>query len=128
MAAERIMVVDDQADIRSLLKYCLEKEGYHVLLAGDGLEALEKARVEKPDLIILDLGLPKMDGFGVLERLKGDAETSVIPVIVLTAYKYEENRARSFELGAVGFVPKPFSPRKLVAEVGKILGAEKSRP
>lgn len=79
------------------------------------------------DLIILDLALPRLDGFGFLERLRGEAETRAIPVIVLTAYKYEENRVRSLELGAVEFVPKPFSPRKLVADVGMILGAGKKR-
>jgi len=123
MAAKRIMVIDDDANIRSVLKYCLEKKGYHVLLSGDGLDAVHKAKLERPDLIILDLALPRLDGFGFLERLKSEAETRAIPVIVLTAYSYEENRRKSLELGAVEFVPKPFSPRQLVAEVRKILGA-----
>jgi len=125
VVAKRIMVIDDDANIRSVLKYRLEKEGYSVLLSGDGLDAVERSRLERPDLIILDLALPRLDGFGFLKRLRGEAETRDIPVIVLTAYKYEENRIRSLELGAVEFVPKPFSLRELVADVGRILGAVK---
>ena len=126
MAAKRIMVIDDDANIRSVLKYRLEKEGYSVLLSGDGLDALERAKLERPDLIILDLALPRLDGFGFLERLRSEAETRAIPVIVLTVYRHEENRTRSLELGAVEFVPKPFSLRKLVADVGRILGVMKT--
>ena len=92
-----------------------------MLLSGDGLDGLEKVKLERPDLIILDLVMPRLDGFGFLERLKSEAETSAIPVIVLTVYKYEENRSRSLELGAVGFVPKPFSLRELVTRVGEHL-------
>ena len=117
MAAKRVMVIDDDANIRSALKYRLEKEGYSVLLSGDGLDGLEKVKLERPDLIILDLVMPRLDGFGLLERLKSEAETRAIPVIVLTAYNCEENRSRSLELGAVGFVSKPFSLRKLAMKV-----------
>jgi CheY-like chemotaxis protein len=127
MAADRIMVVDDDRNIRLVLKYRLEKEGYHVLLAGDGVDALEKVRAEKPDLIILDLAMPRMDGFGFLEEIRGDGRASSVPVIVLTAYGFETNRARSLELGAVEFVTKPFSPRQLVAEVWKVLRGKKKR-
>jgi len=127
MAAERIMVVDDDLNLRLVLKYRLEKEGYHVLLAGDGVDALEKVKAEKPDLIILNLAMLRMDGFGFLEEIRSNSRTSAVPVIVLTAYGYESNRARSLELGAVEFVTKPFSPRQLVAEVWKVLGAKKKR-
>ncbi len=128
MAADRVMVVDDDVNIRLVLKYRLEKEGYHVLLAGDGMDALEKVRAEKPDLIILDLTMPRMDGFGFLEGIRGNGSgTSTIPVIVLTAYGYETNRARSLELDAAEFMTKPFSPRQLVSEVWKILGAKKKK-
>jgi len=127
VAAEKIMVVDDDLNIQVVLKYRLEKEGYHVLLAKDGVDALEKIKAEKPDLIILDLAMPRMDGVEFLEQMRGDAEVSAVPVIVLTAYRFESNRAKSLELGAVEFVPKPFSPRQLVAEVWKILGAKKKR-
>ena len=128
MAADRIMVVDDDQNIRLVLKYRLEKEGYQVLLAGDGMDALEKVKADKPDLIILDLTMPKMDGFGFLEEIRNNGSgTSTIPVIVLTAYGYKSNRARSLELGAVEFMAKPFSPRQLVSEVWKVLDAKKKR-
>ncbi len=100
----------------------MKKEGYSVLLAADGLEALDKVALERPDLIILDLMLPRMDGYEVLERLKGDPQTADIPVIVLTARGEKEDRARSLELGAASFMAKPFSPRQLVAEVKRALG------
>jgi len=128
MAADRIMVVDDDRNIQLVLKYRLEREGYHVLLAGDGEDALEKVKAEKPDLIILDLTMPTMDGFGFLEEMRSDGDrASTVPVIVLTAYGYESNRARSLELGAVEFMTKPFSPRQLVSEIWKILCARKKR-
>ena len=72
MTTDKIMVVDDDPNIQLALKYRLEREGYHVLLAGDGADALEKVRVEEPDLIILDLVMPRMNGFGFLEQMKGD--------------------------------------------------------
>ena len=121
MAADRIMVVDDDQNIQLVLKYRLEKEGYQVLLAGDGVDALEKVKAEKPDLIILDLTMPRMGGFGFLEEMRSNGGDSAVPVIVLTAYGFESNRARSLELGAVEFMTKPFSPRQLVGEVWKIL-------
>ena len=121
------MIVDDDLNIQLVLKYRLEKEGYHVLLAEDGIDALEKVKAEKPDLIILDLAMPRMDGLEFLEQVKGGAGNDAAPVIVLTAYGYKSNRARSLDLGAVEFVTKPFSPRQLVAEVWKILGTRRKR-
>lgn len=117
--AQRIMVVDDDVNIRSLLEYRLGKEGFSTVQAMDGLDALKKIEAQKPDLIILDPELPRMDGYQVLERLKGDPQTADIPVIVLTL---RGNPARSLELGAVDFVAKPFSPRQLVVKVREILG------
>jgi two-component system alkaline phosphatase synthesis response regulator PhoP len=127
MAADKIMVVDDDRNIRLALKYRLEKEGCNVLLASDGADALEKVRAEKPDLILLDLTMPRMDGFGFLEEIRGNGRTSAVPVIVLTAYGYESNRAKSLELGAAEFVTKPFSPRQLVSEVWKVLREKKKK-
>jgi DNA-binding response OmpR family regulator len=122
------MVVDDDQNIRLALKYRLEKEGYHVLLAEDGMDALDKVKAENPDLIILDLTMPRMDGFGFLKQIRGNGTgTSTIPVIVLTAYGFKSNLAKSLELGAAEFVTKPFSPRQLVAEVWKVLRAKKKR-
>jgi OmpR family response regulator RpaB len=122
--AGKVLVVDDDVNIREVLAYRLGRDGYSVLLSGSGEDALEQARIEQPDLIILDLSLPQLDGFGLLERLRSEASTSSIPVLVLTAYGHEENRARSLELGAVAFVVKPFSPRDLAADVRRILDAK----
>jgi len=116
------MVVDDDPNIRVVLKYRLEREGFRVLVAGDGVEALEKLKAERPDLIILDLALPRMDGFSFLEQMRNEVGASAIPVIVLTAYGGGSNQRRSLELGAVEFVTKPFSPRELVTGIWKILG------
>lgn len=117
MGAKRILVVDDDANIRTALKYWLEREGYSVLLSGDGLDALEKAELMNPDLIILDLLLPRLNGLDVLERLKRGRETRAIPVMVLTAYDGGENRRRCLELGAKEFFSKPFSLRELAVKV-----------
>ena len=121
LAAKRIMVIDDDPNIRSLLKYRLEREGYGVLLAEDGVDALKRVKLELPDLIILDLSLPRLNGFGFLELLGGETEVKSIPVIILSVYGNEKNRRRGAELGAAEFVVKPFSPRELIAKVGRIL-------
>lgn len=122
MTAKRIMVVDDDANMRSVLEFRLRKEGYSVSLASDGLDALDKVKGERPDLIILDLLMPEMDGHEVLDQLKHDPATHDIPVIVLTCKGDNATRLRSFKLGAAHFVPKPFSPRKLVHDVRAALG------
>ena len=118
-----VLIVDDEATIRSALEFSLERERYSVLVSSNGSDGLECARNSRPDLVILDLAMPKLSGFEFLERLKGDRDTEAIPVIVLTAYGFGENRQRCHDLGAASFVPKPFSPRGLVAEVGRILGS-----
>jgi DNA-binding response OmpR family regulator len=120
--AVKILVVDDDANIRSALKHRLGREGYRVLLSATGEDALEKTRTEQPDLIVLDLVLPGLDGFRFLEQLKSEAAISSVPVLVLTAYGLEENRRRSLDLGASGFLTKPFSARQLVAHVTEIVG------
>jgi two-component system alkaline phosphatase synthesis response regulator PhoP len=126
--ARKILVVDDDVNMRSVLEYRLEKDGHSVLLAGDGAHALELVRKERPDLVILDLVLPRLDGFGFLEALRGVEETISLPVLVLTAYGHEQNRIRSFELGAVCFVVKPFSPRTVAADVKRLLAAGRQAP
>jgi DNA-binding response OmpR family regulator len=122
--AGKVLVVDDDANIRQVLAYRLGRDGYSVLLSGNGEDALEQARIKQPDLIILDLVLPQLDGFGFLKQLRSEADTNDIPVLVLTAYGHEQNRARSLELGAVAFVVKPFSPRELVADIERVLDAK----
>ena len=102
-----ILIVDDDANIRSLLDYRLAKEGYSVILCATGEEALDRIVRDQPDLVILDLVLPGLDGWEVIDLLKQDKETCDIPILVLTAYGFEENRKRGSELGVSGFLAKP---------------------
>jgi CheY-like chemotaxis protein len=119
-----VLVVDDDVNMRSLLGYCLEKNGYEVELSGDGLDALERGGAERPDLILLDLGQPQLDSLAFLTRWRDLAGLRTVPVLVLTGDGSREFQNRCRALGAVGFVPKPFSPRQLLVEVARILGDE----
>lgn len=116
-----VLVVEDDADIRQLLWRYLEKEKYKVLLAKDGEEGLETAEAQKPDVIILDLMLPRRDGLSVLKELRGKPELSSIPVLILTAKGDEADRIVGLELGADDYVTKPFSPREVAARVKALL-------
>lgn len=118
---EKLLVVEDDGDIRELISFNLEMCGYEVIRASDGMEGWEKAKEEKPDLMVLDLMLPGMDGFEVCRRLKSDKATQSVPVIMLTARSEEENMVKGLELGADDYVTKPFSPRVLVARVKAVL-------
>ena len=117
-----ILIVDDEVDILKLLSYNLKKAGFGVLEAKDGPEALELAFAKTPDLIILDIMLPNMDGTEVLKRLKREPCASTIPVIMLTAKGEEVDRIVGLELGAEDYITKPFSPRELVLRVRAVLG------
>jgi len=118
---ERILVVEDEPDLRSLLDRSLEEAGYRVSLAEDGIEALEKATTEPLDLILLDLMIPHIDGIEVCRRLKRDARTARLPVIMLTARQEPVDRIAGLELGADDYVTKPFNLRELVLRVGAVL-------
>ncbi|MDB4913886.1 MAG: ArsR family transcriptional regulator [Gemmatimonadetes bacterium] len=118
---ERILVVDDEADIVALVAYHLAKSGYRVSTASSGNEALDAARRERPALIVLDLMLPGMSGFEVLERLHADDATRDIAVLMLTARREETDRIQGLSLGADDYLTKPFSPQELVLRVGAIL-------
>ncbi len=123
-----VLVVDDEPHIVELVRYNLVQEGFDVSIAYDGHDALEKARAHAPDLIILDLMLPYMDGLEVCRRLR---RASSVPILMLTAKDGEQNRVLGLELGADDYVTKPFSPRELVARVRAILrrtGREAGRP
>jgi two-component system alkaline phosphatase synthesis response regulator PhoP len=117
MAKETILVVEDEEDIRELLKYNLEKEGYQVFGAATGEEALKNVRDRLPDLILLDLMLPGIDGLDVCRRLKGEAQTRHLPIVMLTAKGEEADIVTGLELGADDYVTKPFSPRVLLARL-----------
>ncbi len=118
---ERILVVDDEPDIVALVVYHLAKSGYRVSSASSGSDALATARRERPSLIVLDLMLPGMSGFEVLEKLRYDESTAGIAVLMLTARKEEPDRIRGLELGADDYLTKPFSPQELVLRVAAIL-------
>jgi two-component system phosphate regulon response regulator PhoB len=118
---QRILVVDDEPDIVALIAYHLAKAGYRVSTATTGVDALETARRERPALIVLDLMLPEMSGYEVLEQLRADKSTATIGVLMLTARRDEPDRIRGLALGADDYLTKPFSPQELVLRVGAIL-------
>lgn len=121
MAKESILVVDDERDIIELIEYNLSREGYSVFSAQTGEEALATAQSKLPELIILDLMLPGIDGLEVCKRLKKTSETENIPIIILTAKGEEADIVTGLELGADDYVTKPFSPKVLLARVRSIL-------
>jgi len=121
MAKEKILIVDDEEDVLELVRYNLDKNGYNVETAATGEQALAKARAKLPDLVILDLMLPNIDGLEVCKKLKGDSKTQNIPIIMLSAKGEEADIVTGLELGADDYVTKPFSPKILVARVRRIL-------
>jgi len=121
MKKERILVVDDEEDILELIRFNLAREGYPVICTTSGEESLKIARKEHPDLIVLDLMLPGIDGLEVARVLKNDSKTSDIAIIMLTAKTEEPDIVTGLELGADDYVTKPFSPRVLIARVRAIL-------
>lgn len=123
-----ILIVDDEVDILKLLEYNLTRAGFNVTAAKDGPEALELARTKGPDLIVLDIMLPNMEGTEVLKRLKAGEATSSIPVIMLTAKGEEVDRVVGFELGAEDYITKPFSPRELILRVKSVLKRRAPHP
>ena len=117
-----VLVADDDDDIRMLVTFRLERSGYEVLAARDGEEALELAVRHRPDLAVLDLTMPKLDGYQLMGRLRELEETRRMPVILLTARAQDDDVARGFAAGADDYIRKPFSPQELQARVKAILG------
>jgi two-component system, OmpR family, alkaline phosphatase synthesis response regulator PhoP len=126
MARERVLVVDDERDILELVRYNLDKEGFQVTGVETGEDALASARARLPDIVILDLMLPGVDGLEVCRRLKADPKTRGIPIVMLTAKGDDADVVAGLELGASDYVTKPFSPRVLTARIRAVLrrGAE----
>jgi two-component system alkaline phosphatase synthesis response regulator PhoP len=118
MAARTVLVVDDEPRIATIASDYLRHAGYHVVLAGDGNQAVQIARTQRPDLIVLDLGLPGRDGLDVARTLRGESN---VPLIMLTARVEESDRLAGLEIGADDYIAKPFSPRELVARVKAVL-------
>jgi len=120
----RIMVIDDDANIRAILKYRFEKEGFTVRLAANGLDAQADVNAQKPDLIVLDLMMPEMDGLQFLSVLRSNPGTRGMPVIVLTALGNNPHTERAREMGVASVIAKPFSPRRLVEQARKALNGK----
>ncbi|HEV2174098.1 MAG TPA: response regulator, partial [Nitrospira sp.] len=116
-ATKKILIVEDERDILQLVKLYLEKEGFRTVTATTGTEGLSSAKQDKPDLIVLDLMLPEIDGLEVCKRLRSAPETAMLPIIMLTAKAEESDQVIGLELGADDYVTKPFSPKALVARV-----------
>jgi two-component system phosphate regulon response regulator PhoB len=128
MAKESILVVEDEEDILELLRYNLVKEGYRVTGVGTGEEALKAVRSSVPDLMVLDLMLPGVDGLEVCRLLRQDPQTRTLPIIMVTAKGEEADIVAGLELGADDYVTKPFSPRVLLARVRAVLRRRKQKP
>lgn len=120
--AKRILIVDDEVQLVEMVKMRLEAAGYEIISAYDGQDGFDKARKDKPDLIILDLMLPKMDGYKVCGLLKNDARYSKIPIIMFTARAQEEDARLGKDLGAEEYVTKPFDPKILLSKIKGLLG------
>ncbi|MCL1600055.1 MAG: response regulator, partial [Actinomycetia bacterium] len=118
---ERILVVDDDPDILQFVQMNLELDGFEVELAGGGREALEKAAAAPPDLMLLDVMMPEIDGLTVLRRMRADPPTANIPVIVLTARSLAEDRVKGLDLGADDYITKPFDLEELISRIRTVL-------
>ncbi|MBM3183435.1 MAG: response regulator transcription factor, partial [Chloroflexi bacterium] len=118
MAGKKILLVDDEPKVCDLLKAYLVKDGYEVIMAADGKSALEQAERNKPDLIVLDLNLPELDGLEVCRNIRRNSD---VPIIMLTARDDEVDKIVGLEIGADDYVTKPFSPRELAARVNAVL-------
>ena len=119
--AKKILLIDDEPELVEMVKMRLETNGYEVIIAYDGQEALEKARKEKPDLIILDLILPKLDGYQVCRMLKFDRTTSKIPIIMLTALSQKEDREWGKRVNADAYITKPFESEELMEKIKELI-------
>ena len=119
---KRILAVDDEPHILKLVAFSLKSGGYEVLEATDGLSAITVALAEHPDLILLDVMMPALDGYEACRRLKADPATAEIPIIMLTAKTQVAEQKIGHEAGAAGYITKPFTPKDLVAQVREFLG------
>jgi phosphate regulon transcriptional regulator PhoB len=124
--SSRVLIVEDEPDIRELVVHHLKREGYQVSAASSGEEALRQVRAGPPDLVLLDLMMPAMDGLEVCRRLRQDPATAALPIVMLTAKGDEVDRVLGLEIGADDYIVKPFSPKELLARVRAVL--RRSRP
>lgn len=125
MKKGKILVVDDEVNITQILEFSIGAEGYEVITAMNGEEAIEKARREQPDLIILDIMMPHVDGYEACRILKTNPMTKAIPVVLLTAKGRDIDKRLGHEVGAVDYIVKPFSPNKLIERIHELLVGSK---
>ncbi len=123
--AYKILVVDDEPMIVRLMEFILARQGHEVIVAVNGEEALEKIRAHRPDLVLLDIMMPRIDGYEVAQQLRADPETASVPIIMLSAKAQEEDIRRGAEVGVDAYVTKPFSPEHLVQVVTEHLPRRK---
>jgi DNA-binding response OmpR family regulator len=116
----RVLVIDDEPDVLMLCRVNLEQAGHEVLMAESGEVGVELARAQRPDVIVLDLMMPRMDGFDVLDELADDATTSGVPVLILTARARMTDQVRGWRAGAAGYITKPFTPTTLTEDVARL--------
>jgi two-component system alkaline phosphatase synthesis response regulator PhoP len=121
MKKAKILVVDDEVNITQILEFSIGAEGYEVITASNGEEAVEKARREQPDLIILDIMMPRIDGYEACRILKSNPLTKNIPVVLLTAKGRDIDKRLGYEVGATDYIIKPFSPNKLIERIQELL-------
>jgi DNA-binding response OmpR family regulator len=117
-----VLSVEDERDVLDLIRFHLTRAGYEVLTATSGREALESIRVRRPDLVLLDMMLPDIDGFAVCEILRREPATATIPIVIVSAWNTNDSRNLGLELGALDYLTKPFSPKVLVERVRSLLG------
>lgn len=125
---EHILIVEDEVDIATLVSFNLERAGYAVDTVHDGREGLEKILKEQPDLVVLDLMLPSMDGYQILKEMQRDTRSHAIPVLMLTAKSQIDDRIKGLELGADDYLTKPFSPKELILRVQAIIKRNRATP
>ena len=124
--APTVLSVDDEPDMTDLARLHLHRVGYEVLTASSGRQAIETVHARHPDLVLLDLMLPDIDGFSVCDILRSDPATAAIPIIIVSAWSTSDARATGFEYGVLDYVTKPFSPQELIARVNRLLGPRPS--
>jgi two-component system cell cycle response regulator DivK len=117
----QILVIEDQEDNRRILRDLLTNAGYEMIEAATGEEGVAMARIHRPDLILMDIQLPELDGYEATRQIKADATLQSIPIIAVTSYAMRGDDAKAYEAGCAGYVTKPYSPRQLLATLGKFL-------
>ena len=122
MSDKSVLIVEDNEDNLVVYRTILEHVGYDVLEARDGAEGMDRARADHPDLILMDISIPKVDGWEATRELKADHSTSDIPIIALTAHALDEDRRRAERVGCDGYLAKPVEPRRVVKEVERFIG------